>query len=127
MFTRDSVKLLGQLKVMLKEDQRYRANDRVFRKNIDITERQDSVHALRFIKIINTYGFPSMKRYESHQLPFSIILVHAPKVFADTLKTLLTAEKAANRITHDEYAHIIWHLNGRVGSPDFEEANTKKQ
>lgn len=71
------------------------------------------------LSIINTYGYPSPSRFR-----FSgnaeVIPVHAQPQYADTLRKLLDIEKTEKRITNNEYAYIIWHLNGRVGTPQFD-------
>lgn len=88
----------------------------------------DNSHTERMIAIINTYGFPSVKRFEKDKKKIiapSIIMVHTHVQYTDTVRKLIDAEKAAGRILPDEYAHIDWHLNGRKGVPAFEGLEVK--
>jgi hypothetical protein len=71
------------------------------------------------IAIINTYGYPSPSRFHFSGTA-GVILVHAQPRYADTLQKLLDVERTEKRITNNEYAYIIWHLNGRVGIPQFD-------
>jgi hypothetical protein len=120
LFARDSVELSRELRRMQNDDQKYRRNSRVYKANYETVRKMDSVRTLRMIEIIETYGFPSMRRFASKDpiIPH-LILVHAPRHFFDTLRPLLQAEKEAGRISSNEYAHILWHLDGRVGKPNL--------
>lgn len=129
LFSRDSVLLLQELKQMYTEDQQGRKSHEYFMAHSDDIRQQDSIHTQRLIEITNTYGFPSSSRFNirKHNIHPHIIFVHAPEMFADTLTALLNTEKAAGRITHNEHAHIMWHLQGRKEIPQFEGAKTKRK
>lgn len=111
LFLRDSALLAKELQVMVKADQhRNRRGDMT---------ATDNANTQRMIAIINTYGYPSAGRL-GFKGNAGTILVHTPKVYADTLRTLLAIEKQAGRIGQNEYAYINWHLDGRVGLPAFD-------
>lgn len=117
LFARDHDALLSELRGMLELDQQYRESNRAV--SAELAQKRDAIddaNARRMIAIINTYGFPSRQRFRIRKkdglLPH-IILVHAPMVYADTLKNLLEPEHIAGHMTEFEYAHLMWHLNGR--------------
>ena len=120
LFRRDSAALVTELQMMLKSDQQYRSGSRrAYRKNYEAARALDSQNTRRMMEIIGTYGFPSLARFADAPegfLPFGILL-HAPNTLADTVKALLTEEKAAGRICVNEHAYVLWHLAGRDGSP----------
>jgi hypothetical protein len=128
LFSRDSIHLVQELMTMAQEDQKYRSNLRKYKAHQQEQSALDDRQTARMIEMIQTYGFPSRKRFtlnkKTHLAPH-IILVHAPEKYFDTLKTLVKAEKEAGRMGVDEFAHVIWHLNGRVGIPDFEGVRIK--
>lgn len=128
LFTRDSAILYEALVKMSKEDQRLRKHKKDNIKHAEERRIIDSTNTVRMIAIINTYGFPAVQRFENDKktsIAPSIILVHSPEQYTDTVKKLIDAEKAAGRISSNEYAHIDWHLNGRKGVPAFEGGKTK--
>lgn len=111
LFLRDSAMLAKDLRQMVKADQhRNRRGD---------MSATDNANTQSMIAIINTYGYPSADRL-GFKGNTGAILVHAPMKYADTLRTLLDAEKQAGRISNNEYAYINWHLDGRVGIPAFD-------
>ena len=123
LWKRDSVQLLAELRKMVQQDQEARSSSTKSVEDWKLVEQADAMRTRRMIEIIRTYGFPSLRRFKSRRGEFLvpyILLVHSPKEYFATLRPILKAEKEAGRISPDEYAHIEWHLNGRVGSPAFE-------
>lgn len=128
LFTRDSAMLYEELVKMSKEDQRLRKHNKDYINHGKERLVIDSTNVVRMIAIINTYGFPAVQRFGENRkdgITPSIILVHTPQQYTDTVKKLIDAEKAAGRISQNEYAHIDWHLNGRKGVPAFEGVKIK--
>lgn len=70
----------------------------------------------RMIQIINKYGYPSRTRYGFRGNAEAIILL-TPRIFGDTILSLLDAEKKAGRIGHYEYAYFYWRLDRTVVLP----------
>ncbi len=70
----------------------------------------------RMIQIINKYGYPSRTRYGFRGNAEAIIL-RTPRMYADTILSLLDAEKKAGRIGHYEYAYFYWRLDRTVVLP----------
>lgn len=123
----DSAALTAEIRRMLKDDQKYRSNKRTFSTHLAAQRAIDSANTLRMIEIIRAYGFPSNERFnqtEGLMLPH-IILVHAPELLFDTLRTMLLAERQAGRMTTNEYAHVLWQLDGRRSHPALEGGTTK--
>ncbi|HLO71790.1 MAG TPA: hypothetical protein VK167_13010 [Flavipsychrobacter sp.] len=73
---------------------------------------------LRLIQIINKYGYPSINRY-GFKGNVELVILQTPRLYADTILTLLEAEKQAGRVGHYEYAYLCWRLNRTVVLPTF--------
>ena len=100
-------------------DQKYRAgSDRNFELNADSQSYIDSLNTKRLLEIITTYGYPTAERLHK-RANTTIILLHAPESFFPEMKKLVEAENLKGNIYKDEYAMLIWHLNGREGKPEF--------
>lgn len=129
LFSRDSALLRQELINMHYRDQLYRKNSHTYKDNIKTQDSIDDANTTRMIAIINAYGFPSAERFVQKPLALSphIMLVHAPDKYHDSLKILISSEREAKRINSFEYAHVMWHLNGRKDIPQVEGVKVKKR
>jgi hypothetical protein len=88
---------------------------------------QDSIYSImkeinitntrKLIEITQKFGFPSMERLKATKAKAYLIFVHAPKKYYEEIRSLITSEFKANRISEYEKAYIFWHINNRVGFP----------
>ena len=84
----------------------------VLQKKIDIQNSKS------LLNIISKNGFPDMKKLncDGYAAPF-LIFVHSPEDFWDEIRIVVQKELKHERVTTGEYDYIMWHLNGRKGSP----------
>jgi hypothetical protein len=129
LFSRDSARLLQELKAMLEADQRFRKNRKTYMEHIAEQNAIDSANMLRLMEITELYGFPSMRRFKASKeniLPH-VIFVHTPRKYCDTVKPVVERLFKNGSITQAEYAHTMWHLNGRQDIPEIEGARVKRK
>lgn len=120
-----------ELKEMYFEDQSLRrvmsvmkrkCNDSFKFSNTDISRlmfnstlnKQDSLRTLRFLELIENYGYPD-KSINTENIAFHIILLHSPRSLHNKIEDILNKSS----IPPKEYEAIKWHLNGRNGNPIF--------
>lgn len=129
LFSKDSLSLFQELTRMHESDQKFRKNSNTFMEHINEQNAIDSMNTLRLVQITEQYGFPSSRRFRSKRSTLSphIIWVHANAQHWATLKPIVEKEYKAGHMSQPEYAHIMWHLNGRKGVPEFEGAKMKKK
>lgn len=90
--------------------------------NLDITRllfnstlhKQDSLRTLRFLKLIEDYGYPDQS-INTENIAYYIILLHAPRSLHTKIEDILSKSS----IPLKEYEAVRWHLDGREGMPIF--------
>ena len=91
----------------------------------NIQNRLDSLNAIKFIEIINKYGYPSYKRTKSYTS--STISLHLiGKLYFDRLLPLFTSEQQKGNMPSDEFARWFDRNNLVSGKKQlFGEYNSK--
>ncbi len=84
----------------------------VLQREIDIQNTKS------LLDIVSKHGFPSMKKLncEGYAAPF-LIFVHSPEEFWNRIRIVIEKELEHDRMTKGDYDYIMWHLNGRIGTP----------
>ncbi|WP_320244135.1 hypothetical protein [Tenacibaculum sp. 1B UA] len=85
---------------------------------MDLQIELDKENTKKLLEIVKKNGFPDIKKLNcsSYSAPFSIFL-HSPEEYWEEIKEVINKEKKNNRITKGDYDYIMWHVNGRKGSP----------
>lgn len=120
-----------ELKEMYFEDQSLRrliavmnrkCNDSLTFSNLDINRllfnshirKQDSLRTLRFLELIEDYGYPD-ESVNIENIAFYTILIHSPKSLYNKVESVLSKSS----IPPKQYEAVKWHINGRKGLPIF--------
>lgn len=93
-------------------------NQKVQDSLMDLQIKLDKSNTEDLLKIIKKHGFPDIQllKCTKYSAPFSIFL-HSPEEYWGEIKKVIELENKHNRITKGDYDYILWHVNGRKGSP----------
>ena len=96
-------------------------NDSIFRDHeLDklifnsIIKKQDSLRSLRFLELIELYGYPD-ETINTENIAYYTIFLHSPVSLHKRIDSMLKSSS----ISEEEYRAVKWHLNGRKGMPVF--------
>ncbi|TXD49767.1 hypothetical protein [Polaribacter sp. IC073] len=100
--------------VNLLKDKNQKKQDSLMSLQIDL----DNQNTEKLIKIIEEYGFPDKEKLNCKEYiaPF-LVFVHSQEKYWKKIEKVINIEKNKGRISQGDYDYIMWHLNGRKGSP----------
>jgi len=79
-----------------------------------IIKKQDSFRTLKFLELIELYGYPD-EIVNTENIAFYTIFLHSPASLHKRIDSVLLC----SNISKEEYQAIKWHLHGRKGMPVF--------